>query len=1266
MALGLGFGLSLSSRVGGALSADHIWLQSVVDAQLPALSSQLRTNLRRSTYRRDRKEAIKAAAGLPSNQEVGIPSGIIPGVVEPSTPASPITINSEANAISAADSGTGTASDPYVIRNREFDGAGSSVRGIWFNDPDADYYVHVTDCILYDFTSECIRIGSPNVIISQSTLYNTVLNGELVRMEGYSFTMLSMVLSGCDSFTAFIEGGSIPGPFTVTLRNILITDNDGSWATNGDVFSIRNENILLDAKWIETETGMTGAESVFMITDCAAGSKIENLKVNGGWEHAITDNDNTANSKSFDVRYFDIRNTSEEAIYMQNYADSVIEYGYVEHTTAGTDFRLIHLASDSVDNTIRVQDIDVKNVRFNKTTGTNIATNECLESFRGKNIRFMDCYVMECTEDAFEHAFPISGCTIERCVGENVAGQVADIFKQWDEATWAIVDSAFGSENAIDTNCYVHDLYGDCGSYALIISATRGVVFHDIYVDNTASVNQDLVRVEDRDSILGRRIWGAGPFSLDAEVGGDEKVDVLATGGDVQARYIDEAGVLQIRPELTGVYYFENVEDFFNTCHEQRNVIIQLGDSNQIFGGHGNDDAFPQVFAQKFDIWAAPLYGGAENGGQGAGTGSFTVSVNSGAISGIAALSTTTPEAFHNSHDLREGTASWSPQNMVYGEDNLTYSSNNGFQTLASHPTGSYVVDATQAIGYDIWYGIFPDADYTGAGQITPQVRRGDSPFSTYASSVVSTVSTANAIAKTTLELAPSASRSGLTLGFRWASATTAARGPYAVFYNRATLESIGRGFTYTTLGGFGGESLRDMLNRMQGVEADAENAFPLLFKAALDKTKPGAKLLFVAESGLNDRNETNPSLGPSPVADGDSAEAYLDNFIGIQTVVRNTLSGLVINEGTQNEYTFSLSNLRFMSLPSHPVADPDDAELAAYRTAMIDYAATQNDLCVVNLSEQADYDDYIANSWYQNSVSDLNHLTQAGYFGKYDAMYDAMLPRIANAPPALNDAQDYFMRVEARGGKISTANRALITAFIEELKDEGIWSKIDDLGLYAGLDLDASSFGAILEKIKGTYASRNNAFVFADYNKLTGITPDGSTKFIQTNYFPAATGAMTTTSCHLGIWASNTDPIAGAIDLGCANTDQLFLATNITGLTGGDGPRSHMFNSDPAQGELVVAAPGTYNPGSVISVRASAADHRIFIAGAQVGATQTTTGGALPASQPLYVGGFNNAGTFNQPSSREIAMHHVGISLTPAEVATLAAAKAALIGGLS
>ena len=529
MALGLGLGLGLTT---GASSFKNYLDLTTLRSNTPFSL----VGYNRTTYRVDLAQSIRDGAGVPSGIEVGIQSGVTCGLTDVGalTAGSKLAFNSESNVQSRASSGTGTSSDPYIIRDKDYDGESSTNWAHRFNNGSSTYYVKFVNCRFRDWTDRCIwldNVGTGGIEFENCEFYNTVANAELITYEQGNLTLTNCLFSGCNSFAGVIA--SATSTRTLTIRNLLITDDNGTWANNGDVIYASTSNLTIDAHYVEVESGMaaSGVEGVFGIAGVADGSTFRGLKMDGGFKHFIHDTNDTAITKSITIEYFDIRNATEECILLTACDNSFIRYGNAEHNTTGAGYRVIYLTSSTTDSSIRVQTTDITNVSVTKQTGSG-AANECIESARGKDIRIRYCWVEECTEDAFEHIQMISGCTIEYCVADNCTGQVADFFKQWDEANWQ-ARSDVQYDESVNTYSYCHHIYGDCNNYALIVSGFRGMYFHDVYVDNTATGGTVSVRIEARDGVPSSDIYGAGAMPLQSERGNGSSTDVVELNGDV-------------------------------------------------------------------------------------------------------------------------------------------------------------------------------------------------------------------------------------------------------------------------------------------------------------------------------------------------------------------------------------------------------------------------------------------------------------------------------------------------------------------------------------------------------------------------------------------------------------------------------------------------------------------------------------------------------------------------------------------------------------
>jgi len=163
-----------------------------------------------------------------------------------------------------------------------------------------------------------------------------------------------------------------------------------------------------------------------------------------------------------------------------------------------------------------------------------------------------------------------------------------------------------------------------------------------------------------------------------------------------------------------------------------------------------------------------------------------------------------------------------------------------------------------------------------------------------------------------------------------------------------------------------------------------------------------------------------------------------------------------------------------------------------------------------------------------------------------------AMMMKAATGGGAADpDALAWIAAVEAADGQpLEGGVGAAVDAFVTGLKDDGIWTQIDQCAILVG----ARTLAGALVPLKGAAVANVN-FVRADYDRATGIKGDGATKSLT-----AAAPAYTRTDAHVTVWVSevpvlgageafigNTPTIAGGSQLHAAST-QSFPRVNWSG----------------------------------------------------------------------------------------------------------------------
>ncbi len=383
--------------------------------------------------------------------------------------------------------------------------------------------------------------------------------------------------------------------------------------------------------------------------------------------------------------------------------------------------------------------------------------------------------------------------------------------------------------------------------------------------------------------------------------------------------------------------------------------VVGIGDSNELFGGHGWDEGWTKALHARFGLFATALLAPGENSGNGAGVGwgcGVFSTLGSGQFrySGAPALQESYLPA-----------SPWMrPQNYLYvgaGEVAAT-GSNNGVYVLRSGG-----VDVDSRLRFHFSFATFPGAASAG---FTPVVRLQQPPYSTLATGGVVGVDGPGAPSHGWVEV-PAAPR-GADLNMRINAFGAPLAGPFLLYSMRAEVVDRPEGASFTTLYGDGGRTARDMAERLI---LAPDNQLLLFFGRLRALQGEGARRVVVrVNTGLNDRNETRVSIGPAPALPGNSGAAFADNLRAIALRLRAVWA---LGEWPEDE-------LFLVFTVSHPVSDPDDALLEAYRREAARVCAEFPRCAAVNLAALTNAAEMLALGWYQSGGADRNHLTAQAF----------------------------------------------------------------------------------------------------------------------------------------------------------------------------------------------------------------------------------------------------------------------------------------------
>lgn len=395
---------------------------------------------------------------------------------------------------------------------------------------------------------------------------------------------------------------------------------------------------------------------------------------------------------------------------------------------------------------------------------------------------------------------------------------------------------------------------------------------------------------------------------------------------------------------------------FFDAASVGRIDVVGIGDSNQLYNGAGWDHGLQRAICLRYGMYATSLLAAGEGqvGGNGSGMG---YGFQGFSTAGAGQFQYSGAPAFYDSmlwpDDLK------GPLRYAYVPTgaNASTTFNLGFFLEPG-----CMLDVNANLRFSSAYGVFDGP----AAEFNPTVRLQQPPYSTIVTGATVSASGAMAgVAATSLDL-PAAARNAY-LNYRIAAWGQPLVGPFIWYYMRAENVSRTRGASFHTLYGIGGRSAHDMAQGLLGAP-DAD--LTLFFSQVRSLQGPTKRVLVRVNTAVNDRNETEPSLGPNPQPIGNSPAAYADN---LQAIINRLGAIWTLNQWDAGELFFLLT-------PSHPVAEPDEPLLVAYRAAAEQVALSNPRTAVVRLDELTTATEMLANGWYQAGGFDRNHLTQAAF----------------------------------------------------------------------------------------------------------------------------------------------------------------------------------------------------------------------------------------------------------------------------------------------
>jgi hypothetical protein len=238
-------------------------------------------------------------------------------------------------------------------------------------------------------------------------------------------------------------------------------------------------------------------------------------------------------------------------------------------------------------------------------------------------------------------------------------------------------------------------------------------------------------------------------------------------------------------------------------------------------------------------------------------------------------------------------------------------------------------------------------------------------------------------------------------------------------------------------------------------------------------------------------------------------------------------------------------------------------------------------------------------------------------------------------------DALAWASAVTAAGGTYSPATLTAVSTFVASAKGSGYWSKLNRINLFCGDQLVAALVP--LKAGGGNALDAAVAFVGGDYTEATGLTGNGTTKYLTTGLIPSV--SLSAASTHLALYNRSGGTAGGVI--GSRNSISQALAL-FAPLGGGTSGITDQYNTTAGGGRLSAVLGTPF--GFVVGSRTALTAHGLY-RNALVAAADANSGGSMPTVE-IYVGALNSAGAAANFGTGAMGGYSIGAGLSAADIA--------------
>lgn len=486
------------------------WLETVQRSRLGPLSTTVTEIGNAPTIEADRLAAMFKAERIRRN--AGLQPWVVLGPADPSqvglttdprVTSAVISITSAASAAAVAGSGTGTLLDPYVIKNRNITPV-SGTPGVVLNDPAATYYVKLYNCYLSGSTngSSFINMAAfgTNVVFERCRFTGAGGAGgyleSLVQISSGSIEFKGCEISGISTYI-FVGAGLTSKKGKMT--DCIVQGNANTANTNGVFYAAA-------AGQFEMEIYRCSFLSRHFHWHVGNGWTIDYLQVQdtiiGGCAVAIGDLNYLKPGNIYSQVPNMIRHSNFKNVRF-TYTAGVTQTACYGNGADQVTFENCSFEGSAVDRRLfewrRTSGVTMRRCYFSKTVGNNTAGNEVCEFWETAGLLVTECWANGAPEDCYELVSSYGNNRFIDNVGDNVAGQLVDIF----------------GVGSFDVE--IDGVYGDCGDAAVLITDVDYVRVTNVHVLQTGTSALGSVVLERRNAAPNVSPKGCsitGPLSL--------------------------------------------------------------------------------------------------------------------------------------------------------------------------------------------------------------------------------------------------------------------------------------------------------------------------------------------------------------------------------------------------------------------------------------------------------------------------------------------------------------------------------------------------------------------------------------------------------------------------------------------------------------------------------------------------------------------------------------------------------------------------------